>query len=113
MTSEILRLGQLLAYAEYQHGLALAESGRTKDHYDTAMLIATSRIEGKTTETAKRAYVLSNDSQAEKMKDAHTLADAELATWKGTRDALRASYDAVSRVVTIRQMELEMTRGVG
>lgn len=111
MSSEILRLGALLAYAEHQYGELVAQESSLKDHYDLAMVVATARLDGKMTETAKRGYVLNNDPSIEDMKHNHIAAESDLARWKGVRDGLRASYDAVSRVVTIRGMELEMARG--
>lgn len=113
LTDEILRLGGLLAYAEHQYGVLAAQEASLKDRYDLRMTLATAALDKKLTETAKRSTILSTEPEVENMKIVHIQAETELLRWKGVRDGLRASYDAVSRVVTVRQMELELAKGGG
>jgi hypothetical protein len=112
--SELLqKFGAYLTYLETLMGQITSRRSTLKEGYDVAMMIATSKLQdsSKLTEKTKEATILQVNETLRQTKRLFIEEDAKLCIIKGLRDAYRISWDTVSRMITIKSLEAQITTG--
>lgn len=98
------QFGSNAANAEYEMRIAEANYLALKQRSDEWMLLETARIDAKS-ETAKRAAALARLPDLRSAIEDANRAEGELLLAKGIRDRWKMAFEAVSRIVTVRQLQ--------
>lgn len=108
----LMKFGGYISWLEAQIGMMEGRRSALKQGYDTAIMVATSRRRGiKATEKSKEADALSESETLRQTKRMQIEQDTLIATAKGMLEGYQRAWETVSRVVTIRMTEHELSTG--
>lgn len=110
IADEIARISGQYAYLEYALGVATANLVGVKEVLDHEVTMRMATMDGKETIKAKEARIFSEDMGLEKMNLQRIQQATIVEELHGMRNALRAQYDALSRILSAKTLEAEMVR---
>lgn len=110
IAEKMLEVGGYLAYLEYLLGQHEASHLIAKDATEYALTIGLIGTDPKATIKAREADLISRNAELQRELGYKTQQAALVEQVKGLRNAYRAQYDVLSRVLAAKELEAEVSR---
>lgn len=109
LTVLLQRFGGYIAFLEAQVGLLAGRRNALESAYKAAVMVHAAELEGKASEKSKEAQVLAESETLKQTKRLYIETDMLYETARGMCEGYVKAYEAVSRVVSVRLAEMELS----
>lgn len=110
IAEKMLEVGGILAFLEYTLGMAEAAHLVAKDSVEYALTLGIVGMDPKGTIKGREAVLIDRSPALQSDISYRTTQNALVEQFKGLRNAYRAQYDVLSRVLSAKQLEAEVAR---
>lgn len=110
IAERIAIVGSYLGFLEYHLCLTEAAHLTVKEAFDYAMTVGMASMDPKATIKSKEAQLFATDASLRDANESRVAEAAVVEHIKGLRNAYRAQYDALSRILASKQLEADIAR---